>query len=175
MIFFRGGVFRAAVEKCGGVWYTDHKSIISGPAGRRKEAEAMTERELVALALAARERAYAPYSHFKVGAALLCGGDAVYTGCNIENASYPCTLCAERVAAGKAVSEGRRDFTLLAVAGSAPEYCTPCGLCRQFLYEFAPDLRVLCADSAGHYEVRSLAELLQAGFGSASMAAGKSE
>ena len=149
MIFFRGGVFRAAVEKCGGVWYTDHKSIISGPAGRRKEAEAMTERELVALALAARERAYAPYSHFKVGAALLCGGDAVYTGCNIENASYPCTLCAERVAAGKAVSEGRRDFTLLAVAGSAPEYCTPCGLCRQFLYEFAPDLRVLCADSAG--------------------------
>ena len=137
--------------------------------------ERLPVEELIRKAKEGREHAYAPYSHFKVGAALLCGGDAVYTGCNIENASYPCTLCAERVAAGKAVSQGRRDFTLLAVAGSAPEYCTPCGLCRQFLYEFAPDLRVLCADSTGHYEVHSLAELLQAGFGSASMAAGKSE
>ena len=129
----------------------------------------MTDHELIELALQARENAYAPYSHFSVGAALLCADGTVYTGCNIENASYPCGICAERTAAAKAISEGRRDFTALAVAGSSEELCTPCGLCRQFLYEFAPDLRVLCANSAGAYEVRALSDLLKAGFGGKSM------
>lgn len=110
----------------------------------------MTEHELVALALNIRERAYAPYSGFRVGAALLCGDGSVYTGCNLENASYPCGLCAERVAAAKALSEGRRDFRLLAVAGSSKELCTPCGLCRQFLFEFcAADAHPVCQRRGG--------------------------
>lgn len=129
----------------------------------------MKEEELVRLALEARENAYAPYSGFRVGAALLCGTDRVFTGCNIENASYPCGLCAERTAAAKAVSAGRRDFTMLAVAGSSASLCTPCGMCRQFLYEFAPELCVLCADAAGRYEKHLLSELLACGFGGSSM------
>lgn len=129
----------------------------------------MTGRELVRLALMERKRAYAPYSRFAVGAALLCSDGAVYTGCNIENASYPCGICAERVAAAKAISEGKREFAALAVAGSSASYCTPCGMCRQFLYEFAPDLTVLCANDAGEYETYALGDLLQAGFGGASM------
>lgn len=129
----------------------------------------MMDDALVRLALQARENAYAPYSHFSVGAALLCSDGTVYTGCNIENAAYSCGICAERTAAAKAVSEGRRDFTALAVAGSSDAMCTPCGLCRQFLYEFAPALRVLCANAQGAYEAHRLSELLTAGFGGASM------
>ncbi len=129
----------------------------------------MNDHELVMMALEARRYAYAPYSHFSVGAALLCADGTVYTGCNIENASYPCGICAERTAAAKAVSEGKRDFAALAVAGSGETLCTPCGLCRQFLYEFAPKLRVLCANDAGTYEEHSLTELLKAGFGGQSL------
>ena len=112
----------------------------------------MTDHELVSLALGAREKAYAPYSRFLVGAALLCADGSVYTGCNIENASYPCGLCAERAAAAQAISAGNRAFAVLAVAGSGEEVCTPCGLCRQFLFEFAPNLRVLCANRSGAFE-----------------------
>ena len=130
----------------------------------------MTDQELVRMALEARAQAYAPYSGFAVGAAILCSDGAVYTGCNIENASYPCGICAERVAASKALSEGRRDFSILAVAGSSAALCTPCGLCRQFLCEFAPGLRVLCANQAGAFEEHTLSELLAAGFDGASMA-----
>lgn len=129
----------------------------------------MTDHELIARALEARKAAYAPYSHFAVGAALLCADGTVYTGCNLENASYPCGLCAERVAAAKALSEGRRTFTALAVAGSSEERCTPCGLCRQFLYEFAPELTVLCANRTGDYERHLLSELLPMGFGAKSL------
>lgn len=129
----------------------------------------MTDEELVALALKARENAYAPYSDFQVGAALLCEDGSVYTGCNVENAAYSCGICAERTAAVKAVSEGKRAFAALAVAGSSAAFCTPCGLCRQFLYEFAPQLRVLCANAAGEYEVFSLSELLICGFGGKTM------
>ena len=127
-------------------------------------------RRLYDLALAKAKEAYAPYSGFAVGAAILCSDGAVYTGCNIENASYPCGICAERVAASKALSEGRRDFSILAVAGSSAALCTPCGLCRQFLCEFAPGLRVLCANQAGAFEEHTLSELLAAGFDGASMA-----
>ena len=96
----------------------------------------------------------------------------VYTGCNLENASYPCGLCAERVAAAKALSEGRRDFRLLAVAGSSKELCTPCGLCRQFLFEFAPQMRILCANDAGAWQAYGLHALLAEGFGGASLPGG---
>ena len=129
----------------------------------------MTEKELIQTAVKMLDMAYVPYSHFPVGAALECDDGTVYTGCNIENASYPCGICAERTAAAKAISEGKRDFVALAVAGSGETLCTPCGLCRQFLYEFAPKLRVLCANDAGTYEEHSLTELLKAGFGGQSL------
>lgn len=129
----------------------------------------MKEHELVQMALAAKKRAYAPYSQFRVGAALLCSDGTVYTGCNIENASYPCGICAERTAAAKAVSEGHTAFEAIAIAGSSEERCTPCGLCRQFLFEFAPGLKVLCADANGSYETHCLSDLLSAGFGGKSM------
>lgn len=125
--------------------------------------------ELMKAALKARENAYAPYSRFAVGAAVLCDDGSIYTGCNVENASYPCGICAERTAVSKAVSEGRRAFAAVAVAGSSPEKCTPCGVCRQFLYEFSPDMTVLCGDKDGEYGEIRLSELLPRGFGAASM------
>lgn len=99
----------------------------------------MDRNELVRLALEARENSYSPYSHFCVGAALLCADGRVFTGCNIENASYSPTICAERTAVVKAVSEGVKDFTAIAVVGGEGEikdFCTPCGVCRQVLSEF---------------------------------------
>lgn len=124
---------------------------------------------LMKAALAARENAYAPYSKFKVGAAVLCDNGSVFTGCNVENASYPCGICAERTAVSKAVSEGVRSFAVIAIAGSSAEKCTPCGVCRQFLYEFAPDMTVLCGNSEGDFDEVKLSELLPRGFGASSM------
>ena len=95
----------------------------------------MKKEALLDLAKAAREQAYAPYSNFKVGAALLCEDGTVYTGCNVENAAYSPTLCAERVAFGKAISEGKRAFSAIAVVGNTAP-CTPCGVCRQVMAEF---------------------------------------
>ena len=127
----------------------------------------MTERELLDLAVTARERAYAPYSGFRVGAALLSGMGRVYLGCNIENAAYSATVCAERVALFRAVSEGERDFSALAIAGGADALnpaCPPCGVCRQALSEFCPpDMPVILGD-AEHLTVYRLSELLPLGF-----------
>jgi cytidine deaminase len=118
---------------------------------------------LVSTAITASQNAYIPYSHYPVGAALRAVDGTIYTGCNIENASYPVTICAERTALVKAVSEGQRRFDVLAVvtrSGGAP-----CGMCRQMLYEFAPDLRVIVADMDGRIYVDSpLTELLPNGF-----------
>ena len=127
------------------------------------------KRELVQAAIKAAGNAYAPYSGYRVGAALLCGSGDVYTGCNVENAAYPCGICAERTAAAKAVSEGNRDFRMIAVVGSSAEKCTPCGMCRQVLYEFAPDMTVLCADNSGEYDEVKLSDLLIRGFGASSL------
>ena len=130
----------------------------------------MTHQDLVALAFTMLERSYVPYSKFPVGAALLCGDDTVFTGCNVENAAYGSTICAERTALLKAVSEGRRDgFERLAVAGRGADYCWPCGACRQMLYEFAPDLVVLVARGDGEFVRTTLRELLPHGFGPASL------
>lgn len=125
----------------------------------------MTDRELVDKAFAMHEFSYAPYSGFPVGAALLCEDGTVYTGCNVENAAYGSTICAERTALVKAVSEGRRSFTAIAIAGKGEDYCWPCGPCRQMLYEFAPELRVLAARGDGEFMEASLSELLPRGFG----------
>lgn len=127
----------------------------------------MTDDQLSALikdAIDAAMRAYAPYSHYHVGAALHTPAGVVYSGCNIENAAYPATICAERVALVKAVSEGERKFDVIVVA--TPNGGSPCGLCRQMLYEFAPSLRVLMVDFNGavHWD-GPLSDLLLHGFG----------
>ena len=126
----------------------------------------MTDRELVELAFTMLERSYVPYSGFPVGAALLCGDGSVFTGCNVENAAYGSTICAERTALVKAVSEGHRDdWVKLAVVGNSTEPCWPCGACRQMLYEFCPDLTLLVAGKDRNIEQVSLNELLPHGFG----------
>ena len=130
----------------------------------------MTDQALVSLAFTMLEHSYVPYSHFPVGAALLCADGAVFTGCNVENAAYGSCICAERTALVKAVSEGRRDgFVKLAVAGRGEDYCWPCGACRQMLYEFAPELTVLVARGDGVFVQTALNELLPHGFGPSSL------
>ena len=126
----------------------------------------MTDQELVRLARDMRKYSYVPYSRFPVGAALLCAAGRVFTGCNVENAAYGSTLCAERTALVKAVSEGcRTGWTALAIAGSGEDFCWPCGACRQMLYEFAPHLRVLAARPDGTFRAAALSELLPHAFG----------
>ena len=112
----------------------------------------MNDRELLNLAREAAEKAYVPYSKFPVGAAIECEDGTVFTGCNVENAAYGSTICAERTALLKAVSEGHRnDWVKLAVVGNSSDYCWPCGSCRQMLYEFCPDLTVLVARGNGDF------------------------
>ena len=118
----------------------------------------MTDEELIALAAQARARAYAPYSQFAVGAALLAKSGRVYTACNVENVSYGLSVCAERAAVFKAISEGEREFEAIAVVTETG--VTPCGACRQVLREFGEDIRVIVADASGRHRVFSLRELL---------------
>lgn len=120
-----------------------------------------TYTELLAAARRVREKAYAPYSGFRVGAALLSRDGRVFTGVNVENASYPAGLCAERAALAAAVSAGARDFTALAVCADGP--VTPCGFCRQALSEFG-DLDLLCAGPAGEARLYRLSQLLPDAF-----------
>ena len=129
----------------------------------------MTHRELVDAALKARLMAYAPYSNCLVGAALLCADGSVYTGCNVENASYGATLCAERNAIAAAVADGKRAFTAIAVAGGVGETVDggfpPCGICRQVMAEFADaDFIVLVATSPEAFTTYRLGDLLPAAF-----------
>ena len=128
------------------------------------------KQELIRMALAAREKAYAPYSGFMVGAALRAEDGRIFTGCNVENAAYGSSICAERTALVKAVSEGHRDdFTRIAVVGNSTEPCWPCGACRQMLYEFAPGLTVLVAQRDHSFVKLPLSELLTHGFGPKSL------
>lgn len=124
----------------------------------------MTKQELCQKAIEMMDMAYIPYSQFPVGAALECSDGTVYTGCNIENAAYGVTICAERTAIFKAVSEGRRDFVRIAVAGKSKDFCVPCGSCRQVMMEFAPELEVICLNGAGESRRFALRELLPYGF-----------
>ena len=125
----------------------------------------MTREELKAAAVAMLDRSYSPYSHFPVGAALECSDGTVFTGCNIENAAYSPTICAERTAVAKAVSEGYRDFVRLVIAGRCQEFCVPCGVCRQVLREFAPELEIICLNGAGEEKCFTLSQLLPHSFG----------
>lgn len=121
---------------------------------------------LIALSEAARsasEKAIAPWSGFSVGAALLTAAGKVYTGCNVENPSLTLVVCAERVALFKALSEGEREFSAIAVYASEKEYCPPCGSCRQMLFEFAPDLIVVMAGKKD-FKTKKISELLPEGF-----------
>ncbi len=139
------------------------EKILSSVGMSRDAENGITDEALLALAVEARSRSYSPYSHYAVGAALLCADGRVFQGCNVENASFGLTNCAERTAVFKAVSEGEREFTAIAIAagGSAP---WPCGACRQVLNEFAPDLRVLVTWD-GHVDEAPLSQLLPHGFG----------
>ena len=125
----------------------------------------MTREELKAAAVVMLDRAYCPYSHFPVGAALECSDGTVFTGCNIENAAYGATICAERTAIAKAVSEGHRDFVRIVIAGRSRDFCVPCGTCRQVLREFAPGMEVICLNGAGEERTFTLEELLPYSFG----------
>lgn len=129
-------------------------------------------RDLLARAREVRANAYAPYSRFYVGAALLAADGRIFTGCNVENASYGLANCAERVAIGKAVSDGAREFLAIAVTGPDDTLAAaPCGACRQVLYEFAPDMPlVMPSANADGYEVTTTDALLPGAFGPARLA-----
>ena len=131
----------------------------------------MTEKELCQKAMDMLQRSYVPYSHFPVGAALECEDGTVFTGCNIENAAFSPTICAERTAIFKAVSEGRRNFSAIAICGGKggviTDFCPPCGVCRQVMGEFCgPDFPVYLAGPNNTWQVKTLAELLPFGFSS---------
>jgi cytidine deaminase len=124
----------------------------------------MNVEELLKKADEAKKQAYVPYSNFRVGAALLAKSGRVYVGANIENASYNVTCCAERVALFSAVLSGERDFEAIAVTSDSDMITTPCGVCRQALYEFSPDMDVISSNNKLEYEASKLTEMLPGGF-----------
>ncbi|MCR5527520.1 MAG: cytidine deaminase [Lachnospiraceae bacterium] len=131
----------------------------------------MTDKELINKAAEMTKKSYVPYSHFHVGAALLCSDGTVYTGCNIENSAFGVTICAERVAMFKAVSEGHTDFEKIAIMGGRngviEDYCPPCGSCRQVMTEFGDleKFKILLANADGEIKEYSLNEILPLSFG----------
>ena len=125
----------------------------------------MEDKLLIKIAMEAREKSYSPYSKFKVGAAVYTKSGKIFTGCNIESASYTPTICAERVAISKSISEGYKDIEKIAVVGSDKKISFPCGVCRQLIREFGKDIKVICAKSIDSYEVHTLEELLPNSFG----------
>lgn len=125
----------------------------------------LSDQDLLEHAVQARERSYSPYSEYAVGAALLSESGVVYEGANIENASYGLSTCAERVAVFKAVYAGERSFATIAIAGADGVRCSPCGACRQVLFEFAPELDVIMGTGVDGYDKAVLRDLLPRGFG----------
>lgn len=121
--------------------------------------------DLILLAAKVKERAYAPYSSFRVGAALLTDTGRIYTGVNVENASYGATVCAERTAVAKAVSEGHKGIRVIAIASDSDDFIYPCGICRQVLEEFGrDDTKVICTNKSGKFEEFTLGQLLPKAF-----------
>ena len=125
----------------------------------------MNRDDLKSAARAMLDRAYCPYSHFPVGAALECEDGTVFTGCNVENAVYPAGICAERNAIFHAVAEGYTRFRRIVIAGKSADFCVPCGICRQVMREFAPDLEIICLNGQGEERRFTLEELLPHSFG----------
>jgi cytidine deaminase len=124
----------------------------------------MEYEKLITFAVEARGRAIAPYSHFQVGAALQTDHDKIYTGCNIESSSYGLTMCAERVALYKALSEGERTFDAIAVATALDGFCPPCGACRQVLWDFAKDLTVILVSITAKIKIMKMSDLFPHAF-----------
>lgn len=122
------------------------------------------EKELVEKAIEVREKAYAPFSNFKVGAAVRTKSGKIFTGCNVESASYGLTVCAERVAIWKAVSEGEKEFAHIAVVADTKELTPPCGVCRQIIWEFCGDIPISFANLDGKTETLQMKELLPRAF-----------
>jgi len=129
----------------------------------------MEDKLLIKIALEAREKSYSPYSNFKVGAAVYTKSGKIFTGCNIESVSYTPTICAERVAVSKCVSEGYKDIEKIAVVGSDKSISFPCGVCRQFMLEFGSDITIICAQNIDNYKIYKLSELMPNGFGPESL------
>lgn len=127
----------------------------------------VSPQELVAAAQAARKQAYAPYSHYAVGAAVLTADGTVLPGCNVENAAYPATICAERVALTSAIAQGSRKLTAIAVV--TQNGGTPCGICRQVMAELGPEMDVYISDAAGNFRATTVRALLPDAFDSASL------
>ena len=149
----------------GGKQYGKKQTVVASDALAKDQI-----RELAVKSLAGIKNSYAPYSHFHVSAVLLCGNGAVYTGNNIENAAYTPSVCAERCAFFKAVSEGERDFTAIALCGGlngvVKDYCAPCGVCRQVMREFCkPDFKIILVKSEEEWKIYTLSQLLPEGFG----------
>lgn len=124
----------------------------------------MTEHELIEISENAQKYSYSPYSKFRVGAALLCSDGTVFTGCNIENSTFGATNCAERTSVFKAISEGHSDFKAIAITSSGGDLTYPCGICRQVLSEFAPEIKVILKDSNNKIITYTLDELLPHSF-----------
>lgn len=120
--------------------------------------------KLIEISLKAKKFSYSPYSRFSVGAALLTAGNKIYTGTNVESASYSLSICAERVAFTKAISEGEKKFKAIAISASKRDYIYPCGACRQFMYEFGKDLEVIVVKSKNEFIIKKLFELLPGAF-----------
>ena len=125
----------------------------------------MDYKTLVHKAVEAKANALPPYSNFKVGAALLTTDGDVYPGCNIENSTYGLTMCAERTAIFKAISEGKRKFKAIAIASDSPDYITPCGACRQIIYDLCGEIDIICTNENQDYKIFKTSELLPLAFG----------
>ncbi len=124
----------------------------------------ITNMELIKIANEAKEFAYSPFSNFKVGAALLGKSGKVYTGCNVENSTYGATNCAERTAIFKAVSEGEREFDKIAIMSSSGNFTSPCGICRQVIFEFMEEGEIVLGTDEGEVKVYTVKEMLPEGF-----------
>ncbi|MDD3598633.1 MAG: cytidine deaminase [Bacillota bacterium] len=144
---------------------SENVTVIDVAHTQRSDIEDM----LVQAARSARQNAYVPYSGFRVGAAVLADSGRIYAGCNVENASFGATICAERTAFVKAISEGERRFLGVAVCGASPEPVSPCGICRQFMAEFGLDMPVIMAGEGDARTIMTLRELLPLAFTSEDM------
>lgn len=125
----------------------------------------MDYKTLTHKAIEAKANAHPPYSHFHVGAALLTEDNKIFLGCNIENSSYSLTICAERTAIFKAISEGERKFKAIAIASDSPDFITPCGACRQIIFDHCGEIDIICTNGKGEYKIFKTSELLPFAFG----------